>query len=145
MQVPHAFQQRLSSDTTPILCDTIPAFEAMKSVWNKQKAEMPNVAHIIDAGLKKLEEYRERANLVPTYVGAMSTCYVLSLMSFPNIYLLVVNPALKLQWYQKHCPNKLPAVKDLFLQEVRNKCWQQQYILTCHFKATTILGCLQLK
>ena len=48
----------------------------MKSVWNKQKVEMPNVAHIINAGLDKLDEYQERIDLVPTYVGAMSTCYV---------------------------------------------------------------------
>lgn len=64
---------------TPTLCDAIPAFKAMKSVWNKQKVEMPDVAHIIDAGLKKLDEYRERADLVPTYVGAMSMHNVLSL------------------------------------------------------------------
>ena len=49
----------------------------MNKVWNEQKVEMPNVAHIIDAGLKKLEEYRERVDLVPAYVGAMSMCYVL--------------------------------------------------------------------
>jgi hypothetical protein len=79
IQVPHAFQQRLSSDTTPTLCDTIPAFEAMKSVWNKQKMEMPNVVSIIDCGLKKLGEYQERIGLVPVYVGAMSTC-----CPFPN-------------------------------------------------------------
>jgi hypothetical protein len=124
VQVPHAFQQRLSSDTTPTLCDTIPAFEAMKSIWNKQKVDMPNVAHVIDTGLKKLDEYRERADLVPTYVGAMSTCYVLrNSVSFLDMHLLVVNPTVKLQWFQKHCPDKLPAVKDLFLQEVCYECW----------------------
>jgi hypothetical protein len=122
VQVPHAFQQRLSSDMTPTLCDAIPAFEAMKSIWNKQKVEMPDVAHIIDAGLKKLDEYRERADLVPAYVGAMSMCNVLSLISLFDVHLLVVNPALKLQWFQKHCPDKLPAIKDLFLQEVHYEC-----------------------
>lgn len=79
---------------------------------------MPNVAHIIDAGLKKLDEYRERADLVPAYVGAMSTCYVLFLILFLDMHVLVVNPALKLQWFQKHCPDKLPSIKDLFIQEV---------------------------
>lgn len=73
MQIPHAFQQRLSSETTPKLCDAIPSFEAMKVKWTNQKAEMPNMAPIIDAGLKKLEYYRERLDLVPAYVGAMST------------------------------------------------------------------------
>jgi hypothetical protein len=82
VQVPHAFQQRLSSDKMPTLCDTISAFEAMKSIWNKQKVEMPDVSHIIDAGLEKLDEYQERIDLVPTYMGAMSTCNVLFLIHF---------------------------------------------------------------
>ena len=32
---------------------------------------MPEAAPIIDAGLSKLEEYRNRADLVPAYVIAM--------------------------------------------------------------------------
>jgi hypothetical protein len=72
MQIPHAFQQRLSLETTPKLCNTIPSFEAMRMKWTNQKAEMPNMAYIIDAGLKKLDDYRERLDLVPAYVGTMS-------------------------------------------------------------------------
>ena len=43
----------------------------MKRVWNAQKVEMPDAAPIIDARLDKLEEYCERADLVPVYVLAM--------------------------------------------------------------------------
>jgi hypothetical protein len=57
---------------TPKLCDAIPSFEAMRTKWTNQKAEMPNMASVIDAGLKKLEYYRERLDLVPAYMGAMS-------------------------------------------------------------------------
>ncbi len=75
----------------------------MKSVWNKQKADMPNVAHVINAGFKKLDEYCERADLVPAYVGAMSMCHVLCnsifLISYLDMHLLVVNPTLKLWWF----------------------------------------------
>jgi hypothetical protein len=56
-QVPHAFQQRLSAEATPTLCEALPAFESMKRVWDVQKGEMPDAAPIINAGLDKLEEY----------------------------------------------------------------------------------------
>ena len=69
--MPYAFQQHLSAETTPTLCDAIPSFEAMKNVWNELKVKMPDVAPIIDAGLSKLEEYCSRANLVLAYVIAM--------------------------------------------------------------------------
>lgn len=72
LQVPHAFQQRLSAEKTPTLGDAIPAFEAMQIVWKAQQVKNPKTAFIIDAGLDKLEEYRERANLTPAYALAMS-------------------------------------------------------------------------
>jgi hypothetical protein len=53
----------------------------MKRVWNMQKLEMPHAAPIIDAGLDKLEEYRERAGLVPAFVLAMGKRNILSLVS----------------------------------------------------------------
>ena len=70
-QVPHAFQQRLSSEKTPTLCEALPSFEAMKNVWTQQKTTNPEMASIINAGLDKLEDYRDRAELVPAYVLAM--------------------------------------------------------------------------
>lgn len=78
LQVPHAFQQRLSAEKTPTLCDALPSFEAMKKVWTQQKVDLPHAASIIEAGLDKLGNYRERAALVPAYVLAMgqsSVCY----------------------------------------------------------------------
>lgn len=48
----------------------------MKNVWMRQKVDLPQAANIIEAGLDKLGNYRERAALVPAYVLAMglSTC-----------------------------------------------------------------------
>jgi len=71
-QVPHAFQQCLSSEKTPTLCDTIPSFEAMVQKWVEKQEEDPETHTIIQQGLDKLNIYRERANLVPAYVVAMS-------------------------------------------------------------------------
>lgn len=72
MKVPHAFQQQLSYEKTPTLCDTIPSFEAMASTWEDHKIDYPEAADIINAGLDKLDIYRNRAELVPAYVLAMS-------------------------------------------------------------------------
>jgi len=46
-QVPHAFQQRLSSEKTPTLCDTIPSFEAMVQKWVEKQEEDPETHTII--------------------------------------------------------------------------------------------------
>ena len=56
----------------------------MKRVWNVQKDEMPDVASIINVGLDKLEEYCERADLVPTFVLAMGKHNVLSPTTIVN-------------------------------------------------------------
>ncbi|KZT28411.1 hypothetical protein NEOLEDRAFT_1035922, partial [Neolentinus lepideus HHB14362 ss-1] len=71
LAVPHAFQQRLSSEKTPTLCDVVPSFEAMLWVWQRQKLELPDMACVIDAGMMKLESYRNRSEVVPAYVLAM--------------------------------------------------------------------------
>lgn len=72
MKVPHAFQQQLSYEKTPTLCDTIPSFEAMASTWEDRKIDYPEAADIINAGLDKLDIYRNRTELVPAYILAMS-------------------------------------------------------------------------
>ena len=66
------FQQHLSSEKTPTLCDTIPSFEVMVQKWIEKQEEDPETHAIIQQGLNKLDTYREWANLVPVYVMAMS-------------------------------------------------------------------------
>ena len=72
MKVLHAFQQQLSYEKAPTLCDTIPSFEAMASMWEDHKINYPEAADIINAGLDKLDIYRNRAELVPAYILAIS-------------------------------------------------------------------------
>lgn len=98
MQIPHAFQQRLSAEKTPTLCEALPAFEAMKKKWEEQQVENPESAYIIDAGLDKLETYRDCAALVPAYVLAMGMSYFPARPSLLTLH-VVVNPAMKLEWY----------------------------------------------
>jgi hypothetical protein len=44
----------------------------MASTWEERKVDYPNAADIIDAGLEKLDVYRNCAEMVPAYVLAMS-------------------------------------------------------------------------
>ncbi|KAG1876015.1 hypothetical protein C8R48DRAFT_591897, partial [Suillus tomentosus] len=70
-QVPHAFQQKLSSKKTPTLCDSILSFEAMSRVWQQQADKYPDCAAVIQPGLDKLEAYHAHISCVPAYVLAM--------------------------------------------------------------------------
>ena len=79
LQVPHAFQQRLSSESTPTLCDAIPSFERMLKVWEEDQIKHPETAGIVQAGIDKLEDYSERIDSIPAYVLAMSLNFTFSL------------------------------------------------------------------
>ncbi|KAG2110488.1 hypothetical protein DEU56DRAFT_749813, partial [Suillus clintonianus] len=115
LSVPHAFQQRLSAEKTLTLCNAIPAFEAMVRIWSKQLDDDPDLAIVIQPGLNKLNDYRSRIADVPAYALAMSQCsYSLVFMGF----LTMVNPAIKLNWFSSHAPEKIQWAKDLLLSEV---------------------------
>jgi len=65
--VPHAFQQKLSGEKTPTLCEALPSFLRMSAKWNELQEAMPNYARFIDAGLAKLQDYFLHAMQVPAY------------------------------------------------------------------------------
>ncbi|KAJ7580032.1 hypothetical protein C8J56DRAFT_795274, partial [Mycena floridula] len=69
--VPHAFQQKLSAEKTPTLCNALPAYEAMVKVWKEMQDEIPQIAPVIEAGLEKLESYIDCTELTNAYVLAM--------------------------------------------------------------------------
>ncbi|KAJ7595850.1 hypothetical protein C8J56DRAFT_730494, partial [Mycena floridula] len=71
LAVPHAFQQKLSAEKTPTLCNALPAYEAMMKVWREMRDEIPQMSAVIDAGLNKLESYLDRTHLTNAYVLAM--------------------------------------------------------------------------
>ncbi|KAL4254558.1 Zinc finger BED domain-containing [Pleurotus pulmonarius] len=102
LSVPHAFQQKLSAEKTPTLCDTIPCYEAMSKKWESLQAELPALSTVIQQGLDKLEVYRDRAEVTPAYVLA-----------------LFLNPNIKLKWHMAHQPDKVAAARELLIQELR--------------------------
>ncbi|KAF8151682.1 hypothetical protein B0H34DRAFT_664757, partial [Crassisporium funariophilum] len=71
--VPDAFQQKLSAEKTPTLCNAIPAFDAMVSIWKElQETWGEPFSTIIQAGIDKLNAYHDRIDLVPAYTISMS-------------------------------------------------------------------------
>ncbi|KAK0217551.1 ribonuclease H-like domain-containing protein [Armillaria nabsnona] len=57
LEIPHAFQQQLSAEKRPTLCDAIPSFAAMTSLWEEMKVRHPVLVPAIKAGLEKLSDY----------------------------------------------------------------------------------------
>ncbi|KAJ7161812.1 ribonuclease H-like domain-containing protein, partial [Mycena crocata] len=74
LDVPHAFQQKLSAEKTPTLGLAFPAFESMIAKWEQMQLDHPELADIIQKGLDKLGSYQERVESVPAYVLAMRKC-----------------------------------------------------------------------
>ena len=141
MQVPPAFQQQLSHEKTPTLCNAIPAFEALRTKWEEYQDEHPEMQHVIQPGLDKLAEYQNHIELVPAYVLAMGTlqpimCHCLISLCPPS----AVNPSQKLDWYEDHILERLGDAKAIFIQAVCTSEKADPSCLTNHvtysFKST---------
>ncbi|THU90185.1 hypothetical protein K435DRAFT_676445, partial [Dendrothele bispora CBS 962.96] len=74
--VPRAFQQLLSAEETPTLCDVLLSFQEMIHLWKDMKTQLPDMRSIIEAGIQKLEEYHNKMANIPAL--AMSKCVVTS-------------------------------------------------------------------
>ncbi|TFK40124.1 hypothetical protein BDQ12DRAFT_721592 [Crucibulum laeve] len=102
LAVPHAFQQKLSHEMTPTLCYALPSFEGMMKAWENLKIDHPDTTNVIQAGLDKLEVYRDYTDIVPAYLLSM-----------------MINPSMKLKWIRKNLPTQLSRIKRLFIAELR--------------------------
>jgi len=91
----------------------------MISIWTeKQESVSLTESDIIQEGLDKLIVYRDRANLVPAYVIAMSKPIYLIDWSMQLINFEVLNPLLKLQHYTEHEPQRYAWAKGLLRETV---------------------------
>ncbi|KAJ7871116.1 hypothetical protein B0H13DRAFT_1634514, partial [Mycena leptocephala] len=118
LAVPHAFQQKLSAEKTPTLGDALPAFEAMIKAWEKQQGKYPEAVDIIQMGIDKLGAYRDRVEGVPAYIFAMSE-FLFPLLAHLFIEYPVINPAVKLSWFENNHPERTQWARELFVNEVR--------------------------
>ncbi|KAF9003859.1 hypothetical protein BDQ17DRAFT_1241803, partial [Cyathus striatus] len=112
--VPHVFQQELSAQKTPIICNVIPAFQSMEIIWKEHLQYNPDISDIVQAGLDKLSGYAEQLDLVPAYVLSLSKCHT----HISKLYALtfeVLNPKLKMSWFSENEPKKVQCVKTLYL------------------------------
>ncbi|THU85234.1 hypothetical protein K435DRAFT_926183 [Dendrothele bispora CBS 962.96] len=100
LEVPHAFQQKLSGEATPTLSGAIPSFEAVIARWKQMKHEMVSMSDVIQEGIEKLESYMERISDIPAYTLAM-----------------IINPNIKLRWHQQHARDRVGAIKEMFITE----------------------------
>lgn len=70
--IPDAFQQKLSSEKTPTLCNAIPGFSAMIKTWETLQIDCGEIyGNIIQDGINKLESYASRIERVPAYTISM--------------------------------------------------------------------------
>jgi hypothetical protein len=71
LAVPHAAQQTMSKETTPILSGSIPAFEMFMLSWEQLAEKIPCLKPFINEGLKWALKYYEWMNRTDAYVVAM--------------------------------------------------------------------------
>src|SRR6266481_4442003 len=71
-KVPYTFQQRLSSLSTPVLADMLPAIERLMTAWEALADSHLHLARFINAGLQKLHEGYNKMDQTRVYVMALS-------------------------------------------------------------------------
>lgn len=112
----------------------------MVKVWESDKDDHPETAEIVQAGIDKLEEYSERISAIPAYVLAMSSQFNFNLtVSILTLNLIVLNPSIKLGWFNKYKPEKATWAKKLLLQEVFHLFYTHIIMDAQHVEAETIL------
>ncbi len=84
IKVPHAFQQRLSAEKTPTLCDALLSFSTFILRWQPLQEKMPEMKDVIKAGLTKLEDYFLKVMHIPAYNFAMIKSHF-QLLLYSNI------------------------------------------------------------
>ena len=73
LEVPHAAQQLQSSSWTPSQSVALPTFEVLIECWKKTRAIIPELAHYINVGILKIEEYVVKSRKSRIFALAMST------------------------------------------------------------------------
>lgn len=120
MQVPHAFQQRLSNEKTPSLGEAIRSFSAIIDVWKEYQESHPETRDIVEAAIDKLDDYLSRTGLTPAYTVAMSMFFLIHHdieLKLPHH--TVLNPGIKLTWHREHVStSELNNAKCVFINEV---------------------------
>src|SRR6266481_5530824 len=70
-KVPYNFQQRLSSSSTPVLADMLPAIEHLMTAWEALADSHLYLARFINVSLQKLREGYNKMDQTQVYVMAL--------------------------------------------------------------------------
>ncbi|KAJ7114473.1 hypothetical protein C8R44DRAFT_740612 [Mycena epipterygia] len=88
---PHAVQQVMLAENTPVLAGALPAFELFVDSWKTMVKDVDlikeNVVQFIKPGLTIAKKYHNRFSDTDAYIIAM--------------YLLVINPSIRFAWIEK--------------------------------------------
>lgn len=75
----------MSSESTPVLSGTVPAFEVFMTAWETQVTKMPRLASYIKEGLELAKKYYRRLDDTKAYVVSMcksiTICCMVSYMT----------------------------------------------------------------
>jgi septum formation inhibitor-activating ATPase MinD len=82
LQVAHLAQELLSAERTPTLSMALPVFETLIEKREVLSSTIPELKHIIDIGISKLEEYLVKTRKTRLYSLAMSQCYLFLAFTF---------------------------------------------------------------
>jgi hypothetical protein len=65
----------MSSEKTPTLSGTLPAFQSLQDCWEEHAHQHPDVARYVLEGMERLNKYHERAGKTRAYVITMGTLF----------------------------------------------------------------------
>jgi hypothetical protein len=71
LQIPHAAQEVLSSESTPTTPHAIPIYETLIKTWENLKNLLPQLAGYIDVGIRKLQEYLSLSRMTQIYAFSL--------------------------------------------------------------------------
>ncbi|KAF9064514.1 hypothetical protein BDP27DRAFT_1425802 [Rhodocollybia butyracea] len=103
LEIPHNFQQLLSKEKTPTLCDFLPSFAQIIELWEELQRQLPKMRQSIQAGLSKIKDYHKHMARVPAYALAM-----------------VINPDMKFDYH--HQQNDMDGrcwAKDMMIEKMQ--------------------------
>jgi len=72
LESPNITQELLSAEKTPTLAIALPAFEILMDSWLQKQTAIPELAHCIDVGIAKIQEYVKKGRRSRVYALAMS-------------------------------------------------------------------------
>ncbi|KIK32542.1 hypothetical protein CY34DRAFT_101252, partial [Suillus luteus UH-Slu-Lm8-n1] len=78
---PHTAQQKLSSESTPLLSRAVPTFEELINSWESLGQHVPHCKPIVDIGLAWASKYTDRMSATHAYSVAM-----------------FIDPAMRMSW-----------------------------------------------